>query len=75
MNSDFTLNCPYCGWKNEFINDDWEDELIDDRHISIIPCQSCGIDIPIRTDAVYTLGVDDEALDDIKEDIIKGDKK
>jgi hypothetical protein len=57
--SDFKVICPFCKKENEFIDDNWHDELIDDSDTSVIPCMHCDFPMEITTNAVYTLSVDD----------------
>ena len=55
MENDFTIVCPKCGFENDFTEDNWHDELVDDTQTSEIACMSCGHNMEIETVAVYSL--------------------
>ena len=57
MNSNFTVQCPCCFLENDFIDDNWQDELVDDTDHTYIDCMHCGYPLEIVTNAVYTLEV------------------
>ena len=56
-NSDFTVKCPYCGKINDFVDDDWCDDLIDDSDTTELDCLYCDYPMDITTHAVYKLEV------------------
>ena len=64
MRSDFSVVCPYCGRKNEFVDDNWHDELIDDTEIHDIECLHCGKTMVVEVHAVYTLSAEASEDDD-----------
>lgn len=63
MKSNFTVKCPYCSKENDFSDDDWRDELIDDSDVSQIDCMHCDYPLEIETNAIYTLKVVNDVID------------
>ena len=57
MKSNFTVQCPYCSKENDFSDDNWQDELIDDSDHTYIDCMHCDYPLEIITNAVYTLEI------------------
>jgi len=70
MESNFKVECPYCGKVNEFLGDDWCDELIDDSDTANLECMHCDFPMEIMTDAVYTLKVTPLMTEKEREDYI-----
>ena len=66
--SDFKIECPFCKRENDFSDDNWHDELIDDSDVSTIACMHCDFPMEITTHAVYTLSVKPDDHTDHEED-------
>lgn len=56
--SDFEVNCPHCSKTNDFTEDNWHDELIDESEDHEIACLHCKKIIMITVHAEYTLTAD-----------------
>lgn len=55
MESNFMVVCPYCGAVNDFTGDNWHDELIDASDTHDIECMSCGKEMVVIVNAIFTL--------------------
>ena len=64
MRSSFKVVCPYCGYVNDFVDDNWHDELIDDSRDHDIPCMKCKKEMVVIVHAVYTLSAEQQEEDD-----------
>jgi hypothetical protein len=62
MRSNFKVKCPFCKRVNDFSDDNWHDELVDDSDTTTIECLHCDFPMEITTHAIYTLSV--EPLED-----------
>ena len=51
----FKVDCPYCKKENDFNEDNWNDELVDDSGDTYVDCMHCEYPMTITTRAVYTL--------------------
>lgn len=53
--SDFTVQCPHCGNTNDFSDEYWNDELVDDSDHTYMECMYCDYPMEIITHATYRL--------------------
>ena len=67
MKSNFTVKCPYCSKENDFSDDNWNDELVDDSGSTYLDCMHCDYPLEIQTNAIYTLEVLNTEIESIQE--------
>lgn len=57
MDNQFSVECRNCGEVNNFVDDDWMDEIIDTSDYTYTECKYCEEKMVIETFATYKLKI------------------